>query len=370
MRQRRVFYGILALLLLLASGRVAKLVLDAGAFRKLIRRGGEHCRTIAALPGTEDMELVGRRLYISSDHRPEHPGAPTAPGDIWFWNIDDPTARPERLTVSLPFELHPHGISAIRMFTGEVNATRLFVVNHGRDQSVIEVFDHIDGQTLLHQQTLRDPLIITPNDIAAVSGDEFYFTNDHGSRSHLRQTLEAYARVGSGSLVHYGGAEKGFRLEEKEINFANGLWLTADRAYLFVAAMLERQIRIYRRDNGTLSLATTLSLDTAPDNVQLDAAGDLWVGAHPNLFKLKAHAANHTTAAPAQILRIAAPLAGLLPNQASGENQTRVAATPAIEEILLDDGTLVSAASVAVHDGKRVFIGTIYEPKLIECTLP
>lgn len=384
----------------LAAFHFIKLVIDAGAFKKLAPHSMERCRVAATLTGAEDMEIVDRRLYISTDHRPERAGEPTPSGDLFVWEIDDPNAKPERLTKALPFAFHPHGISAIKTSTG----TRLFVVNHRPAESVIEVFDHIDpvvekgqraaankeaGQTVRrrfeHRHTLLDPLLTAPNDIAAVSEDEFYVSNDHGSRSPLWQAFEAYTRLGRGSLVFYGrtgdsparttgnddgSARHGFRKVVSRLNFANGLWLTPDRALLLVAVMLDRQIQIYRRVADGINLVAKIDLDTAPDNIQLDAAGDLWIGAHPNLFDLKAHAANHALSAPAQILRLRAPQVtkNLMP--AAAPHASTSPPAQAAEEIFLDDGKIVSAASIAVRDGHRLFVGSIFDSKILECRLP
>lgn len=88
-----------------------------------------------------------------------------------------------------------HGMDIVPSAT---NARELYVylVNHrappaGQDvtvvgaDSVIEVFKGtVFGKRLTHIQTIRDPTIITPNDVAGQGdGKGFFFTNDHGTKT-------------------------------------------------------------------------------------------------------------------------------------------------------------------------------------------
>jgi arylesterase/paraoxonase len=60
------------------------------------------------------------------------------------------------------------------------NKLFLFFVNHKRTGSVIEIFEHIlNTKVLTHLNTVKHDLIYTPNDVAPVSKNEFYVTNDH-----------------------------------------------------------------------------------------------------------------------------------------------------------------------------------------------
>jgi arylesterase/paraoxonase len=41
-----------------------------------------------------------------------------------------------------------------------------------------------------------------------------------------------------------------------------------------------------------------------------------------------------------------------------------------VEEVFLDTGATLSASSVAAVHGKRLLIGGIFEPRLLDCRLP
>ena len=50
-----------------------------------------------------------------------------------------------------------------------------------------------DGIELLsHIKSISHPLMISPNDIVLINKDQFYVTNDHGTSSKKKQTLEEY----------------------------------------------------------------------------------------------------------------------------------------------------------------------------------
>jgi hypothetical protein len=41
-----------------------------------------------------------------------------------------------------------------------------------------------------------------------------------------------------------------------------------------------------------------------------------------------------------------------------------------VNEVFLDDGTLLSGSSAAAVAGDRMLVGTVYEPKILVCDRP
>jgi arylesterase/paraoxonase len=138
------------------------------------------------------------------------------------------------------------------------------------------------------------------------------------------------------------------------LSYANGIVVSPDTKTVFVAETFARRIRVYARNpsNSDLSLEKDIDLGTGPDNITIADNGDLWLGAHPNLFKLKDHSLNHSLLAPAQVIKIRDPL---------GQH-------PVIENILEDSGELISAASVAAPVADRFFVGSIFQNRALECS--
>ena len=134
--------------------------------------------------------------------------------------------------------------------------------------------------------------------------------------------------------------------------FANGINASADGSTLYVASTLGRDLRVYARDPeaGALELRETIPLGTGPDNIEVDEQGTLWVGAHPKLLQLSRYLAGREPYAPAQVLRL-----------------TEAGDAWQVEEIYLDTGAALSAASVAAHHDGRLLIGAVRGDRFLDC---
>ncbi|RZA05116.1 MAG: hypothetical protein EOP11_13535 [Proteobacteria bacterium] len=323
--------------------------MDAGVFWKASNRGFDQCTERARITGAEDMEWSAgiSQVIVSADFRPAAGEENPPSGAIYGFNPSNKQA-PIRLSPDLPFSFHPHGIALWETKSGP----RLFVINHRPEKSTIELFSW-GGKSFVHEETLDDPLLITPNDIAATGPREFYVSHDHGSRSHFAQALEHYARWGRGYLSYFDG--KTLRRVANGIFFANGLSIDLANQRLFVAAMLEKSVRVYDVQNRLNPvLVKALKLNAGPDNVQLAEDGTLWIGAHPKILALKKHSEHHETPAPSLVIRVKQPL-----------KEEAYA-----EEIMSDTGEKISAVSVALPWKNHLFLGSIYDQKILDCPRP
>ena len=84
-----------------------------------------------------------------------------------------------------------------------VNHPSSGLFNSSRGHS-IEIF-HYDSDSLNHLRSVRDPLLVSPNDIVLINKDQFFVTNDHGSSSKLGQTLEKYLQLKTSNVLFYDG---------------------------------------------------------------------------------------------------------------------------------------------------------------------
>jgi arylesterase/paraoxonase len=205
-----------------------------------------------------------------------------------------------------------------------------------------------EKNALRHVETLSYPELITPNDIAPAGENDLYVSLDHGSRSHFLQGLEHFSRLGKGSLLRIRDAK--VERIERGLGFPNGVKLKGK--YLFLAATLEKSIRIYERE--PFRLWKTIPLDSAPDNLQFDERGNIWVALHPKVLTLRAHSKNFRIQSPSQVEKISA-----------WETDA-----PEIREILSDRGLDISAASVALPVGENFYLGTIFTSKPLVCPVP
>lgn len=188
-----------------------------------------------------------------------------------------------------------------------------------------------------------------PNDIVAVGLDSFYLTNTHYYAPGVRQTLETYLQRAGAQLIYYG--EGGFQVALPDLVFPNGVNVSRDGRSLYLAMVTPRSVRVYDRDpvKERLTLQREIFINTGPDNIEVDAAGNLWIGAHPKLLDVAAHQKSASELSPSQVVRV----------------------TPEgkVDEIYLDHGDRIAAASVAAVSGSRLLIGQIFGDGFLDCTM-
>jgi arylesterase/paraoxonase len=254
------------------------------------------------------------------------------------------------LTPNADARFQPHGIS---LWAGQDGRDALFVVNHplvdGRPAPHnVELFD-VTAEGLIHRATLTDPLLVQPNDIVAVALDRFYVTNTHHYPAGRMQTIETYLQLSGAQVLFYGPG--GFRPAITGLVLPNGINVSPDGRTLYVASTTGLEVRVYDRDPATETVRFRQAIPTRSgvDNIEIDEHGNLWIGAHPKLLKIEAHAKDPSDLSPSQVLRV----------------------TPdgKVDEVFLDDGTQMSTSSVAAVRGRRLLIGNVFDDGFLDCTM-
>ncbi len=112
-------------------------------------------------------------------------------------------------------------------------------------------------------------------------------------------------------------------------------------------------VAVYNRDaaSGALTLQAEIDVDTGPDNIEIDANGNLWIGAHPKLLTFVAYAKDADKLSPSQALRI---------HRAEGGYD--------VTEVFLSEGDDISGSSVAAWRQGRLLIGSVFDPHFLDCT--
>jgi arylesterase / paraoxonase len=328
-----------------------KLLFDAGLFHHVSSHGFEGCTPLPAnIPGPEDMVFSPalQQVLASSDLRPDKDDtAEPPPGKIFGI---DANGKAEAISEGAPAGFHPHGVDLLAM----PGKDRLFVVSHkSRWESSVELFETDHGR-LRHLKTFADPTLLTPNDVLAIGPESFYVTQDHGSPSPLEQNFEHFTRIPRGSLGYF--VEGKFTTLIHGIGFANGIARDPGRSLLYIAATTEKAVRVYRigARPEDLTYLSSILLPAGPDNLSLASDGALWIGAHPNLFALKQHSEHHEKRAPSLVLRVDQPWTE----------------SPKVTEVMENDGQPTSAVSVALPQGGRLYLGAIYDAKILVCPMP
>ncbi len=332
----------------LILGYAVMILRDAGEFKSLHPHSEYGCTRVPGVLGAEDIAIdhsTGTAYISGSDFRSLMKGE-FRQGDIYSYTLEGKPVL-TNLTSGLKMQFAPHGIS---LYTAPDNRKYLFAVSHPLPGNSIEIFE-IAGSGLVHRETIENELIISPNDIAAVGPRQFYFTNDHGSRSDLGKKAEDYLRLSRAHIVYYDGAT--MRVVADGLKYANGIWATGDGKFVYAAASTGKAFYAYERGaGGDLRLLHRLDLNSGADNIDVDPQGRIFIGSHPKLLTFLRHAASAESLSPSQVLEV-------FKNKDGGYS---------FREIYLNDGSDLSACTVAAGYKNRLLLGAVFENHFLDCT--
>jgi arylesterase / paraoxonase len=352
-KRRLIIFG--CLLLSAVVGFVGYTVWLAGEFKTITPHFAGTCKKIDGVVGAEDIvidHVEGIAWLATDDRRAAIAGKPKQ-GAIWSYDLKQPNAKPVNRTPDPGFSFHPHGLGLHRGKDG----VSLMVVNHGSGSGVfdgapdtVETFA-ISGSSLKHTGTVKGQLLRSVNDVQPVGEGKFYASIDHGNPTGFTRMLEDYARLPLAKVVYFNG--QNVRQVAEGIRYANGVNVSADGLTVYVAGTTDRVIHVFGRDitTGDLWPRERIETGTGVDNIDVDDVGALWIGAHPKLLTFVGHSKDAGKKAPSQVLRV---------DPGSGE----------IYEVMMDDGSLLSASSVAARYGNRMLVGPVLDPGFLDCTLP
>lgn len=340
---------ILVIVLIGIAVFILKFMKDAGEFKTLEPHSNYACVKVPDVPGAEDIAIDNSTgiAFISSFDRRAMMQGDVKQGAIFAYNLSGKPAI-KNLTAGLTMKFQPHGIS---FYTSPNGKKYLFVINHRPPRHFVEIFEFTNN-TLVHLATVAGGLMISPNDIAAVGPRQFYFTNDHGSKSNRGKQIEDYLRLAHSSIVYYDGTS--LRKVAGDLAYANGIWATADGKTIYATSTTDKKFHVYDRDGatGALTQVSEIYLDSGCDNIDVDANGRILIACHPKLLSLIKYMKDSTKKSPSQILEIFKTDSGAY----------------SFRETYCNLGEEISAASVAAAYKNRLLIGAIFEDYFLDCT--
>ncbi|MBV9990878.1 MAG: SMP-30/gluconolactonase/LRE family protein [Alphaproteobacteria bacterium] len=357
---KRIAITTSAVVIVAGAGMALRTAKMAGSFDEVAAKPLP-CRAIAGVTGAEDMQVDARdRLLIASatdrrrmgDGRGD--GKVSGADGIYALALDRPDAGFVRLA-GAPSVFHPHGISLFRAADGSLT---LMAVNHlTPDHHAVDIFQVLveNGTARLNEVgAIEGDKLIHPNDVVAVGEAQFYVTNDHGSRTDLGMTLENYLTLPRADVLYYDGTT--FREAAAGLVFANGINVSNDGRHVYVAESTMRRVQSFARNvfSGRLTPEATLDMPAGPDNIDVASDGTLWIAGHPKMFDLVAYSSDPSKPSPTEIFK--APAKGGVPQPA--------------EPVYVDLGPALGAGSVGVTAGRDLYIGSIFDPKVLRCRLP
>lgn len=247
----------------------------------------------------------------------------------------------------------PHGISVWE--DTKSGRHTVFIVSHCLEEPMkdrIEKFVYSpEKQDLEHVASYSDESMNVVNDVQATGENSFYFTN---SQYYKAQPL-AFMEMMLGILqftdvVYFDGSA--YKTVAGGMQVPNGLAMSNDQQYVYVAASLSQELHVYKRNkDNSLTQQQVFPLGTAPDNPLVDPkTGNVYLGNHPLLYKALLHLEDPKLKAPSQVLLLRVKDGNITSTQ----------------ELLYDDGDLISGSSSAVvYDGK-LLVGSVHN-NLVLC---
>jgi len=341
----KLFKRIAIVVLLLVLAFIVNLVLTTGYFRTIENKfEGELIQKIA-LKGAEDITVshIDSFALISSTARKFVPNTDEEHGGLYYLDLKNTTYTPIHLTAGFKKPFAPHGIAMLK-----TDSTYTIVaINHTPTGHSLEVFNLTDKK-LVHQKTLVHSSIVSPNDIVLIDENRFYFTNDHKYPKGFGRLLEDYGGLAVSNVVYFDG--ENYTEVDNGIAYANGINYDAKRKLLYVASPRDFLVKVYAiNDDGSLNFIEDIDCDTGVDNIEFDTEGKLWIGAHPNLLRFAAYANGKKETSPSEIINI---------NYRSKGDYT-------IEQIYVEDGSTMSASTVAAPFGKLILTGNVMDDSFL-----
>ncbi len=347
---RKYWPVLLSIVLMVASAGVFKTLLDAGAFDRVWDHPLPHCQVLPGLVGTEDLvQIPGTQKVIISANDRAHI-KPWSANGLYLYDLEQASRAPVLLSGSTGLAWHPQGLSVWKEGEGEGQLIRVFAINHSDGSDKVEVMD-LRGDALIPVRSIEFPGIRTLNALVAIDSSSFYVSQDLGAQTSYGQLLEKYLRLPHGKVwLHRDGKTE---VSAEGITFPNGLALSPDQKYLYVASMLDRSLLVFERDPARLALTlkNSIFLDTAPDNLKWAPDQRLLIGSQLHLLDLAAFAEDPLShRSPSQVIAV-----GGLPDAA------------VIEEIYSSTGEMFSGVSTGLQVGKYWLMGTGFGEGLLVC---
>lgn len=325
---------------------IVQTTIKAGVFTSISTISDYKEQIINSHPGVEDITIDQQTniAYLSAHDRRN----PKSTGDIFSMNLNDSTKKLINLTNHFKIrEFRPHGMSFLK-----INGKKfLFVISHKDAKNDILKFE-ILGDTLNYLSKYSSTDFVSPNDILAISENQFLVTNDHDNRSKWKVMFSDFLRIPTGNVVFYDG--KISKIVSEKLTYPNGIALSKNGETVFVASTLEKGIYVFSPQTQTNQLNTIKFFSTLypPDNIEINQEGNLIVGCHPKLFAFLGHKKDASKKSPSAIIEI---------DKDNFENQ---------KVLYLNNGKAISGSSVGApfyqkNHKQNLLIGGVFDPKIV-----
>ena len=355
MRRLIFWLGYLALVLVIGLGVLTVRFLNAvGAFATVVPTHPGACIALAKVPGAEDLQIdrANRLMFVSVRDWREIPAKPNPANGLYVMNLDQKQLGLTRLTPPSP-DFHPHGLS---LYIAPDGTRTLMVINHPDPaKSTVEIYDVAIGggaATLHHRASVSSTLFAMLNDLVAVGPSQFYAANQTSKRTPLGQLFETVLLQPGASVLYYDGQMP--KVIARNLTLTAGIGASSDYSKIYVSDSLRSRI-VTLEGNPFAGFTETSEMRVPgnPDNIDVDEAGNLWVASHLKGLALPNYAAHPDQPSPSAIYELSI---------AGGRLMRAV-------PIYVDKGGELGSATVGAAFDGHLYIGTVYDNKILDCVL-
>jgi sugar lactone lactonase YvrE len=325
--------------------------LTINCFSHVDPKGPKNCEKISGTPGPEDLAIDRETgiLYISSHERREK----NKTGYIYTLDLKKETKTPVKIETNYPEKFAPHGI----FFANISGVKKLYVISHprliGGNEHTIEIFK-IEKEKLIFEATLKNELLLSPNDLFVTQDGKIFVSNDVPSGSQFGQIVHVLLRLNSSPISYYNG--KDWSLLSEKTAFGNGILIKKENGkdYLYRSSHVYESVLKYELNYSStlepqLKLVKKIELGAGADNLEEEENGNILVAGHKSNMRFMAHAGNKEKTSPTQIFRIFA------------DGTTK--------EIYSNDGEEISGASTGLSYKNNLYISQVFDPFILSCTV-
>lgn len=344
-RKFKVLKWLISVLLLIIIGFVANILISTGFFREIENTSIEQTLKSISLDGAEDIMVSYEDSFaiISATDRSVFPAHEQELGGLYFMNLKNQNYELQALTMNLEIPFAPHGISMMKVDS----IYHIRAINHTLDGDFVELFE-LNKTDLKHVNTLPMDDAFSPNDLVMIDKERFYMTSDHRFKKGFGRFAEDYGGLKGGYVIYYDGNK--YSEVASKIAYANGINVDASRNLLFVSSPRGFLVKVYNtKDDGSIDFIENIKCGTGVDNIELDLEGKLWIGGHPNLLSFSAYAKNKKPISPSEIITI--------DYRSKGDHT--------VQQIYVNDGSQMSACSVAAPFNDIVLVGNVKDSKIL-----
>ncbi|XP_056374953.1 serum paraoxonase/arylesterase 2-like [Hyla sarda] len=305
--------------------------------------------------GSEDIDVLPNGLaFISTGLKfPNVKSfAPDDPGEIVLLDLEDGDLSPVPLRISEGFDVssfNPHGLST---YIDEKDGTvYLFVVNHPQLQSIVEIFKFQEEErSLLHLKSVKHELLSSVNDIVAVGPESFYATIDFYFTNANMKFVEMYLGFPWTGVVYYSPGD--VRQVATGLYNGNGIAISNDKKYIYAADFTHHTINVFKKNKDwSLTPVKVVDVNSILDNLSVDpVTGDIWTGAHPNLYKLFNYSPDDPPGS--EVIRV----------------QNIHSDNPIITRVYANNGSVIQGSSCASVYKGQLLVGTVFH-RALHCPL-